>query len=109
MTETYGAGVHSGFFHGQSRMMVKFENEVPMFIWCSPVYKARHPERASAIVNAVNQPLMTDVIGQMMLWLGGVESQWNDSTRNVLHPAYRPVKRLIYDTIDYDQLMSGNQ
>ncbi len=93
----------------KSRMMVKFENEVPMFIWCSPVYKARHPERASAIVNAVNQPLMTDVIGQMMLWLGGVESQWNDSTRNVLHPAYRPVKRLIYDTIDYDQLMSGNQ
>ena len=42
----------------------------------------------------------------MMLWLGEVSSPWCDSTRNVLHPAYSPAPRLIYDNIDYDRLMS---
>lgn len=50
---------------------------------------------------------MSDGLGQMMLWLALVDSQWNDSTRNVLHPSYRPSKRLIYDKIDYDSLMKN--
>ena len=49
---------------------------------------------------------MSDNLGQMMLWLGMVDSPWNDSTRNVLHPAYRPAKRLIYDGLDYDRLVT---
>ena len=85
--------------------MVRYENEIPFFVWCSPVYKARHPERAAAIAAAASRPLMSDGLGQMMLWLGQVDCQWSDSTRNVLHPAYRPAPRLIYDGIDYDRLM----
>ena len=50
---------------------------------------------------------MSDNPGQMMLWLGMVDSQWNDSTRNVLHPSYRPAKRLIYDDLDYDRLVNS--
>ena len=87
-------------------LMVRHENEIPLLVWCSPVYKARHPERAAAIAAAASRPVMNDAIGQMMLWLGEVSSPWCDSTRNVLHPAYRPAPRLIYDNIDYDRLMS---
>ena len=86
-------------------LMVRHENEIPLLVWCSPVYKARHPERAAAIAAAASRPVMNDAIGQMMLWLGQVSSPWCDSTRNVLHPAYRPAPRIIYDGIDYDQLM----
>ena len=88
-------------------LMVRHENEIPLLVWCSPVYKSRHPERAAAIAAAASRPVMNDAIGQMMLWLGEVSSPWCDSTRNVLHPAYRPAPRLIYDNIDYDRLMSG--
>lgn len=86
--------------------MVRHENEIPLLVWCSPVYKARHPERAAAIASAADRPVMNDAIGQMMLWLGEVNSPWCDSTRNVLHPAYKRAPRLIYDTIDYDSLMA---
>ena len=89
--------------------MVHCENDIPLFIWCSPVYKERHPEQFAAIQAAAARRIMIDLIGQMMLWLGQVESQWTDSTRNALHPAYHPAPRLIYDGIDYDQLVSGQR
>lgn len=89
----------------KSPQMVACENEIPFMIWCSPVFQSRHPQQAAAIRNAADRPFMNDAVGQMMLWLGGVQSPWVDSTRNVLHPAYRPARRLIYDGIDYDELM----
>ena len=88
--------------------MVRYENAIPLLVWYSPVYKLRHPERVTAVAAAAHRPFMSDGLGQMMLWLGMVESQWCDSTRNVLHPSYRPVKRLIYDKIDYDSLTAGH-
>lgn len=86
-------------------LMVRHENEIPLLVWCSPVYKSRYPERAAFIQAAADRPMMNDAIGQMMLWLGEISSPWCDSTRNVLHPAYRPAQRLIYDKYDYDQMM----
>lgn len=85
--------------------MVECENEIPFMIWCSPVYQSRHPQRVAHIKEAADRPFMNDVVGQMMLWLGEVNSQWTDSTRNVLHPAYQPAPRLMYDGINYDTFM----
>ena len=90
----------------KTAQMVRYENGIPLTIWCSPIYKQRHPDRAEAIARAAGLPFMSDNLGQMMLWLGMVDSPWNDSTRNVLHPAYRPAKRLIYDGLDYDSLVT---
>ena len=84
--------------------MVRHENGIPLFVWCSPVYQQRHPDRVAAITAAAGRPFMSDCLGQMMLWLGMVDCPWSDGTRNVLHPDYRPGKRLIYDKLDYDSL-----
>ena len=85
--------------------MVECENEIPFWIWYSPVYQSRYPQRVAAIKAAADRPFMNDIVGQMMLWLGEVRSQWTDSTRNVLHPAFNPAPRLMYDGIDYDAFM----
>ena len=90
----------------KTAQMVRYENGIPLLVWCSPVYKQRHPDRADALNRAAGQPFMSDGLGQMMLWLGMVNSPWNDSTRNVLQPAYRPARRLIYDGLDYDRLVT---
>ena len=90
----------------KTAQMVRYENGIPLLVWCSPVYKQRHPDRADALARAAGRPFMSDGLGQMMLWLGMVNSPWNDSTRNVLHPAYRPARRLIYDGLDYDRLVT---
>ena len=91
----------------KTAQMVRYENGIPLMVWCSPVYRERHPDRAAAVAGAAGRPWMSDGLGQMMLWLAMVDSQWNDSTRNVLHPSYRLSKRLIYDKIDYDSLMKN--
>lgn len=91
----------------KTAQMVRYENGIPLMVWCSPVYRERHPDRAAAVAGAAGRPWMSDGLGQMMLWLALVDSHWNDSTRNVLHPSYRPSKRLIYDKIDYDSLMKN--
>lgn len=91
----------------KTAQMVRYENGIPLMVWCSPVYRERHPDRAVAVAGAAGRPWMSDGLGQMMLWLAMVDSQWNDNTRNVLHPSYRPSKRLIYDKIDYDSLMKN--
>jgi heptose-I-phosphate ethanolaminephosphotransferase len=85
--------------------MVRYENEIPLLVWCSPIYLQRHPDRARALTAAASRPLTSDDLGQMMLWLGQTRCQWSDSTRNVLHPAYSPGPRIIYDGLDYDRLM----
>ena len=90
----------------KTAQMVRYENGIPLLVWCSPVYKQRHPDRADALTRAASRPFMSDGLGQMMLWLGMVNSPWNDSTRNVLQPAYRPARRLIYDVLDYDRLVT---
>ena len=90
----------------KTAQMVRYENGIPLTIWCSPVYKHRHPDRADAIARAASRPFMSDNLGQMMLWLAMVDSPWCDSTRNVLHPAYRPTRRIIYDGFDYDRLVN---
>ena len=90
----------------KTAQMVRYENGIPLMVWCSPLYKQRHPDRANALTRAASRPFMSDGLGQMMLWLGMVNSPWNDSTRNVLHPAYRPARRLIYDGLDYDRLVT---
>ena len=87
--------------------MVRYENGIPLLVWCSPQYLQRHADRAAAVRAAASRPWMSDGLGQMMLWLGLVDSQWSDSTRNVLHPGYKPPKRMVYDGIDYDRLTAG--
>ena len=89
----------------KTALMVRYENDIPLLVWCSPVYKSRHPGRAAAIAAASSRRFMSDSLGQLMLWLGQVTSPWNDSTLNVVSPAYSPGRRLIYDGIDYDRLM----
>ncbi len=91
----------------KTAQMVRYENNIPLLVWYSPLYKQRYPDRVAAIDGAAARPFMSDNLGQVMLWLGMVDSQWNDSTRNVLHPAYRPAKRLIYDDLDYDRLVNS--
>ena len=88
----------------KTAQMVRYENGIPLLVWCSPLYKQLHGDRAAAVGAASTRAWMSDGLGQMMLWLGLVDSQWSDSTRNVLHPGYRPAKRIVYGGLDYDSL-----
>lgn len=80
------------------------EFEVPLWIWCSDIYRERHPEVVNSIRAAAYKPMMSDNVSQMLLWLAGIESAWTDETQNPLSPAYRGKARIIAGTVNYDEL-----
>lgn len=87
--------------------LVKYQNEVPFVIWFSPRYKLLHPEMCDQMAKAVNVPFMNTDISQMLFYLSQVETKHYNSQSNPLSPNFKPSCRIIYDSIDYDRLMKG--
>ncbi|MSS18489.1 phosphoethanolamine transferase [Sodaliphilus pleomorphus] len=84
-----------------------YQNEVPFVIWCSDRYKQLHPQVVARIKQALHRPYMTDNVGQLMLDLGRIKTQYYIPDRDLIAPQFRPRKRLVYDHCDYDKVMRG--
>lgn len=80
------------------------EFEVPMWIWCSDSYRANHHDVEEAVKMSVNKPFMTDGIPQILLYLAGISSEYNNDSHNLLSPDYLCKKRIIGGSVDYDEL-----
>ena len=52
-----------------------------------------------------DKPFMTDGLPQLLLYLAGISSKWNQEDKNLLSPNYHCKKRIICGSIDYDQLI----
>ena len=82
------------------------EFDVPMWIWCSDSYVARHADVWQLIVDACRRPMMTDTLPQMLLYLAGISTKDYQERYNILSPNYdihRP--RVIKATVDYNRLV----
>lgn len=84
---------------------LRYEYEVPMMVWCSSAYMQRYPDVVAQLREAVRRPLMTDLVGQMMLTLGRISTPYHVPDRDCLSPSYTPKLRLLYDKVDYDRVM----
>ena len=87
--------VHGRLFQEPTATQARQEFEVPMWIWCSASYRNYHPDIVKRIELSVRKPFMTDGIPQLLLYLAGISSKWNDDSRNLLSPNYRCKKRVI--------------
>ena len=87
--------VHGRLFQEPTAAQARQEFEVPMWIWCSASYRNYHPDIVKRIELSVRKPFMTDGIPQLLLYLAGISSKWNDDSRNLLSPNYRCKKRVI--------------
>ena len=47
---------------------------------------------------------MTDGMPQILLYLAGISSTWNDDNHNLLSPYYQCKTRIISGCADYDRL-----
>lgn len=68
--------------------VVKTEYEVPMWIWCSPIYKEKHPSIVDAISNSNNKPFINTDIPHLLLDLACINSKSFDPTRSVINKKY---------------------
>ena len=83
----------------------QYFHEIPFMIWCSDGYIKRHPGTIEQIRKAQNKPFMTDNLCQLMFHLGGIKTKFYRENRDLLSPKFKPSKRLLNGTIDYDSLM----
>lgn len=90
--------------------VARAEYEVPFWIWCSPVYRERHPDVVSQIRAAVERPFMTDDLSHMLLWLGGIACPGYEPSRNVLDANFDAGrKRLLRGRYDYDVMKTADR
>lgn len=85
--------------------MLRHQNEVPFIIWCSDLYKQLHPEIVKNIATSVNRKFMTDNVGQTLLNLGRIKTSYYRPERDVISPRFTTRTRLLYDHVDYDEVM----
>ncbi|MBR4275636.1 MAG: sulfatase-like hydrolase/transferase [Prevotella sp.] len=81
------------------------EFRIPMWIYCSPKYRARHRDVYNAIRGAKSKRYMTDALSHMLLGLAGIHTPYYNPKYDLLSPQYdENRKRIIKNKVDYDTL-----
>lgn len=81
------------------------EFRIPMWIYCTPKYKASHPEVFLAIKRAKSKKYMTDATSHLLLGLAGIHTRYYRPDYDLLSPEYNADrKRIIKNTTDYDTI-----
>lgn len=111
--ECYEGNVH---FYGRmhstevTARLAHAEFEIPMWIWASREYKARHPEIWQAVRKYRKRPYMTDAVPYLLLYLAGIECPQYRDELNVLSDKYNEKRpRILKHQVDYNVLMEEDK
>lgn len=83
-----------------------YQNSVPMVVWCSDRYLREHPDAAARLERGRLYPFMHDNVCQIIFDLAQLRTPYYHADRDPLSDEYRPIGRMVYDRIDYDQMIS---
>lgn len=84
--------------------MLHYQFDVPLVVWCSPVFIERHAERVELISAASSRRVSIDDVGQMLLGVAGISTPRYDPECDVTNPEYTPVDRIVNLEFNYDAL-----
>lgn len=104
----YDDGKTMGRIHNDfSIPMLESEYEVPMWIWFSDTYKARHPKMVERIRQAANRPFETDDMPHLLLELAGIRCKYFNPSRSLINDKFNSRRpRLVGEQKkNYDELM----
>lgn len=88
------------------RGMALSQFNVPYMVFMSDQYKAKHPEIVSAVIESKDRPCQNVHVFHTLLNLGGVCTDYYDSSRDVLSDNYFAERqRIVNDNVDYDSLV----
>ena len=81
---------------------LKYQYEIPFMVWCSDIYKAKNPEKVSAIKNAVNRPFISDNLCNMLFNIAGIETPYYRDSLDLISPNYKCKKRILNHKYVYE-------
>lgn len=87
------------------RNFLKYQNDIPFMIWCSPKYQSRHPDIIEKVRHSIDRPFSIDNLPHLLLGLGGIKTKYYQPQRDLISAKYKCNKRIVYDEIDYDKLI----
>lgn len=91
----------------KSPQVLRYQNEVPLMVWCSPTYSQRRPELMQSLAEAQNRPMMNTQLSALLWELADVVTPYRREEASPLSPRYVPAQRIIYGHLDYDSIMQA--
>ncbi len=76
---------------------VKFQYEIPFFVWTSSTYSEKHPTVIESLEKNQYTPFISDLISHMLLGVAGFECDYYNSEYDLLSPNYKNNCRVISD------------
>ncbi len=104
--EVYDYRAHAGRSYESplTKGQVKYQFEVPMMIWCSDLYREKHPDVVSLINDALDRPFTVDDICHLFFDLAGMNTPYFDETRSVISPRFEKRKRMLVQEEYYEDI-----
>lgn len=88
---------------------LRYQYEIPFYIWCSNTYKEKHKDRILAIQQAIDKRIMTDNVYNVLFSLSDVETKYYRSERDALSMKYSIKDRIVANTLNYDSIMNAKK
>lgn len=79
---------------------------IPFMVWMSDSFIETYPEKAEKIRNAVGRPWSTDNLGQMILGLSGLRTEYYRNSLDILSDSFTPYERTTASGYRYDSISS---
>ena len=107
--EAYDYRGHCGRDHGDlTPMVLKYQYEVPFFIWCSETYKKNNPDVVENIRKAVNRPFVLDNVCNTLFNVGGILTSYYRANLDLISPYYQCHQRLLKGVFVYEDIRYAN-
>ena len=93
--------------HGRSwetpipKQVIKFQYEIPFFIWCSDIYQNKYPDIISNILSSTNKQFSSDNLCHVLFHLGQIETIYYKAERDLISPTYKCPRIIINDVVEY--------
>lgn len=87
--------------------ILKYQYEIPFFIWCSDKYMEKNPDIVSHIQSSINKPFMIDNTCQILFDLALMSNcVYYHKERDLISPSYQPYDyRRVQDNVIYEDVM----
>ncbi len=85
-----------------SAQILRGEYEIPFMMWGTPTFRRKHPALWQRIRAARQRPFSHDDLPHLLLGLAGIHTSYYQPERDLLHPDFRPQRRMVKDVVDYD-------
>lgn len=85
---------------------IEYQMHVPLLIWGSEKFRAKHPEMWKTLQSHTSLPLHNRDLSQTVLGVAGISNEYTDSTRSLASPAFEArMPRIVLFSVDYDKAL----